>query len=219
MALNGYVTDAEQHWSEDAEEAAPITSRSPSFVRLKEAEDVRAPDSIEDLVTESSPPTARIEKPRAADTRAMRVRCTEHALDLEVRLLQLEESARQIDDARVADAVRCLIDDVGELDDFLRTAKLDASLAIVQHVYEWAVNVVAQADARIAAAKRGEEPLESIGLTVAEYSSLFVRAILLPMIESSAASLDAEEASALARLRNLVAWTNWTIRRICPVDA
>jgi hypothetical protein len=190
---------------------------------LKEAEDVRAPESIEELVTESSPPTTRIEKPRAVDTGAMRARCADHALDLEVRLLQLEESARQLDEPRVAEAVRCLVDDVGELDDFLRTAKLDESLAIVEHVYEWAVNVVAQADARIAAAKRGEEPLESIGLSVAEYSSLFVRAIILPMIESSTAERDAahdsDQANALGRLRDHVAWTNWTIRRICPVDA
>jgi hypothetical protein len=221
MALNGYVTHAERHWTDDGEEQAPITSRSPSFVRLKGADDVRETPSIESLVTEVAPNTVSTAPPPPPDSSTMRARCQESAVDLEVRLLQLEESAvtiGAIEDARVAQAVRCLIGDVRELDELLRETTFEKSLAIVQHVYEWMVNVVAQADARIAAAKRGEEPLESIGLSVAEYSSLFVRAIILPMIHTQVAEREAghdvEEAQALARVRDLVAWTNWTIGRI-----
>ena len=214
-------------WSEDAADIEPVTSRSPSFVRLKIEPESARHASIEECVTESSPPPATEPSPMPLpiDDASLVARCAERAIELEIRIMQLEDTSLQIEEARLRDAVRCLLDDVAEVDDALRATGLPR--ALVHHVYEWTSNVVAQADERLApirARERSEASgTVSIGLSVAEYSSLFVRAILEPMFEdaiaASEAATDARGAEDLRTLRDRAMWLNWTLKRIAPVDA
>jgi hypothetical protein len=243
-------------WLEDPADIEPVTSRSPSFVRIKVEGSAELPEeasspsfathhrdharhaSIEECVTESSPPPAwpapraivppRLEPlPLPTDDASLVARCAERAIELEVRTMQLEDTARQIVDARLRDAVRCLLEDVADVDDALRAKGLPH--ALVHHVYEWASNVVAQADERLSPARafdgvESDAPSAvSIGLSVAEYSSLFVRAILEPMLNEATAqrrgATDARGAEDLRALEERVMWLNWTLKRIAPVDA
>ena len=226
MALIARVSGESQElydWSEDPADIEPVTSRSPSFVRIKvEGERSSGHASIEECVTESSPPPASESSPISlpTDDASLIARAAERAIELEIRTMQLEDTSRHIDDARLHEAVRCLLADVADVDSALRAKALPPVL--VHHVYEWASNVVAQAEERLAPVRSGERlssavSTVSIGLSVAEYSSLFVRAILEPMFAEAIARLtaakDARGAEDLRALSDRVMWLNWTLKR------
>jgi hypothetical protein len=188
------------------EEPAPITSRSPQFVLV--AASTRAPlESAVTIVEPSSHDTVRPPTERAP----IFSRWADLDVALRVDTLRLDDTLAK----KKQTTLRTLVADVGDVSESLRAvcAKYgDAFDALLQHAYEWTTNVVRRAESF---ARRGDEYDD---LTVGEYSSLFVRAILDPMIEAAIETeTHAKNAHAVESLRQLherIVWLNWTVGRV-----
>jgi hypothetical protein len=190
------------------EEPAPITSRSPQFVLVAASQ--REP--LENAVVLVEPTSHETVRPPTQSERAF-VFSQWADLDVALRVdtLRLEDTAR----AKMAPTARAIVEDANEVAETLRAmcAKYgDAFDALLKHAYEWATNVVRRTESL---ARKGDEYAD---LAVSEYSSLFVRAILDPMIEAAIeAQTHARDTIAIDSLRQLrerVVWLNWTVGRM-----
>lgn len=200
----------------EQEEPVPVTSRSPSFVRIRSSES-RDDESLEGAVAVVDVTVHETVRPAPAQLRAAALlRWADLDVALRVDSLRLEDILVWSSVKSSADTLlRELLEDVGEVSKALCSlcaTDEGAEGALIQHTYEWASNIVARA--RAIAARTGEYA----DLPIDEYSSLFVRSILDPMIE---ASLEARERAhddcAIAKLdelRQRMVWLNWTARRL-----
>jgi hypothetical protein len=193
---------------DEVDEVAPTTSRSPSFVR---AVAPRNPDeTLESLVTIAEPKVRPIvvdEAPAPASERLPSYGELEVALRVEA--LRAEEACDAVD-SRYASAVRTIVAEASAMGEAARALlprarELDG---LLRHAYEWSTNVL----------RRSSGALEGDELSVAEYSSLFVRAILHPMIDAALegrrVARDTDSVSKLASLREAVVWLNWAAGRL-----
>ena len=207
---------------EAQEEVAPITSRSPSFVRLRSGASSEetgsypsrpsADDSVEWIVAESrrhdtsAPPPVVVVEDMPATNRRAKDRFAE--LDVRLGVLALQLRGRVVTSLDRAQSRRFeeLAEGVNELGAALRSlaAKEPGTHDLVQHTYEWAANVIQRLASPEVFQLEGE-------LSVAEYSSLFVMKIIEPILRT-AEELCAEAATSLSSLREQIYWLNWTAR-------
>jgi len=237
MALIARVSGDSWDWREesDVEDDGPLTSRSPSFVRIATSE--RFSTDPADLVTEApslrSPRSERHDSVGPASDgngpASILRRWSDLDVTLRMRSLNLEETAMRLHDPQLlqvatavqdetsalADALRALRAALEEGDDDAPAVPLAATYPVVQHVFEWSSNVVLRAS-ELLASVADDAPASSAPLTIAEYSSLFVRAIIDPMlaeaIATHARARDGAVAAQLENLRQRVLWLNWAVR-------
>ncbi len=215
----------------------PLTSRSPSFVRLSGADEVN-PDATLECITDTTRPSSRRQRhttmrPPTNDAASMLHRWNDLDVMARMRALRLEETTLRIHDAKLERVARSVLDDATAVTDALRVLhvmwsaswmqagadSLTVSVAfpVVQHVFEWLSGVLLRADERLVAALEGRE-LVVEDLAAVEYSSLFVRSIIDPMIAEAIRGYETGEAhddtaaTELREVRERVLWLNWTAR-------
>jgi hypothetical protein len=210
MALVGSAYENDWQWTTagDAEdEVAPVTSRSPAFVGVAPSE-TRHREPLESLVVLAEPavrhesgimPIVREPDP-----------WSERQVSLSVAALQLEETANGASKAAVE-----LIADVTAIDAALRGLVVrlgDDAGGLLAHAYEWATNLLTRADAALGGGVSFDD------LPVDEYSSLFVRTILDPMLDAAvvarARAKDERAVEELSALRESIFWANVTAKRL-----
>ncbi len=225
MALIARVSGDSWDWREEDETSddGPLTSRSPSFVSLEGAHP--HPESGRIEISEVPDTLA----PPSSDASVELHEWRDRDVTLSTRALKLEESAFVVHDERLARIIEAIVDDSSEVGDSLRA--LSATCArvwrlgnpselvvtsigtVVRHVYEWSANVLSRADEHLNGVVVARDEGE---LGVAEYSSLFVRAIIDPLlveaVETCTAAGEAEVAAALGSLRETILWLNWATR-------
>ena len=242
MALIARVSGDSWDWREEGNDTddGPLTSRSPSFVRIagsSAAADEVSPDATLESVTISTRPSSRHRhstiRPPANDAESMLRRWNDLEVTSRMRAHRLEETTLRIHDAKLERVARSVLDDATAVTDALRVLhvmwsaswvqagadSLTVSVAfpVVQHVFEWLSGVRLRADDRLVAALEGRE-LDVADLAAAEYSSLFVRSIIDPMIAEAIRGYetgDAHDDTAATELREIrerVLWLNWTAR-------
>jgi hypothetical protein len=223
MALMARVSEESWDWSDDGEEEAPVTSRSPSFVRLATSVAASERDPAE-FVTIAEPVL-----PHADD--ALLARWSDLDVMARMRLLRIEETMLRVHDTRLEKLARAVLDDANAVTDALRvlhvmwtcapdaapSAPLASTFPVVQHVFEWLAGVLVRADDHVAAVLDGQSPYDG-DLAAVEYSSLFVRTILEPMlaeaIDAHEAAHDREATVQLREVRERALWLNWTVRAL-----
>jgi hypothetical protein len=227
MALIARVSGDSWDWrdADESHDDGPLTSRSPSFVSLESTP--RHPESGRIAVTETPDTLA----PPSGDASVELHEWRDRDVTLSTRALKLEETALLIYDGRMAHIVEDLIEDAAEVGDALRALSATCGRAwrfgspselmvtsigtVARHVYEWASNLLWRADEQlngmVVARDEGE-------LGVAEYSSLFVRAIIDPLLVEAVEACDSADerdvAAALGALRERIIWLNWATRDI-----
>jgi hypothetical protein len=227
MALIARVSGDSWDWREEDETSddGPLTSRSPSFVSLEGA--ACHPESGRIEVSEAPDTLA----PPSSDASVELHEWRDRDVTLSTRALKLEESAFVLHDERLSRMIEAIVDDAAEVGDSLRAVSATCSRAwrfgdpselvvtsigtVVRHVYEWSSNVLARADENLNGVVVARDEGE---LGVAEYSSLFVRAIIDPLlveaVETCTAEDEVEVAEALGSLRERIIWLNWATRNI-----
>jgi hypothetical protein len=231
MALIARVSGDSWDWREEDGEAddGPLTSRSPSFVRLVGAEPTA--DSTLECITESTRhATIRPPADDVGEADAMLRRWSDLEVMVRTRALRLEETALRIHDRRLETVARAVLDDATAVNDALRVlyvmwspswthpnagGPMAPSFPVVQHVFEWLSGVLLRADDALVAALE-ERTLVVEDLAAVEYSSLFVRSIIDPMIAEAIRAHeqvnDELAATSLREVRERVLWLNWTAR-------
>jgi len=246
MALIARVSGDSWDWREEADDVddGPLTSRSPSFVRLAGAEPASERDPA-DFVTMAEPKHATLRPERAHGSGAygalsedgvLLARWSDHEVMARTRTLRLEETTLRIHDARLERLARAVLDDATSVTDALRVlhvmwscgdvcssraplpgAPLTASYPVVQHVFEWLCGVLLRADEHLVAKLDGYAIVDD-GLPAIEYSSLFVRSIIDPMMtEAIRVHEEARDLLVVAQLREVrerILWLNWTVRAL-----
>ncbi len=227
MALIARVSGDSWDWREEDETSddGPLTSRSPSFVSLEGA--ARHPESGQMVITEAPDTQA----PPSSDASVELHEWRDRDVTLSTRALKLEESAFVVHDERLSRIIEAIVDDAASVGDSLRALSATCARAwrfgdpselvvmsigtVARHVYEWSSNVLARADEHLNGVVIARDDGE---LGVAEYSSLFVRAIIDPLlveaIETCGAEDEADVAIALGSLRERIIWLNWATRDI-----
>jgi hypothetical protein len=208
MALVGgtATNDWQSKTEDDDDDVGPVTSRSPSFVAPPTS---RPREPLESLVV--------IAEPRRHESGVMPIvrleeddRWGARHVSLRVAALRLEEAACG---AKREKEAAPLLADAAAIEPILRglAARMGDEIdALLSHAYEWATNVLTRAEASIVGHVWDDLP-------VSEYSSLFVRTILDPMLDAAIASRsragDARGEEDLRALREAAFWTNWTVGR------
>jgi hypothetical protein len=233
MALIARVSE-ESFFSREAdfEEEAPTTSRSPSFVRIA-AERVAASERDPAEFVTLAEPSA----PASHDEEALLARWNDLEVVARARMLRVEETMARVRDevakgsasfAKLESLVHALLEDAHAVTDTLRALHvtwaseyarpaLAATFPVVAHVFEWVSGVLVRADDCLVGALEGIA-LSSDELTAFEYSSLFVRTIIDPMladaIRENDEARDRAAALELRKLRERAVWLNWTVRAL-----
>ena len=211
MALVGGAPQNDGQWAtRDEEDAGPVTSRSPAFVPSTPSVARHAP--LESLVVIAEPARRHESGVQAVARVAGDAPWGARQVALRVSALKLEESARA---TRYQDIAMALINDinaVGEALESLVSSAADEVGGLMSHAYEWATNVLVRADDMVSAGQSRDE------LAVDEYSSLFLRAILDPMLGAAVAARtregDARAVRDLGALGEAAFHANWTARRL-----
>jgi hypothetical protein len=227
MALIARVSGDSWDWREEDETSddGPLTSRSPSFVSLEGA--ARHPESGQMVISEGPDTLA----PPSSDASVELHEWRDRDVTLSTRALKLEESAFVVHDERLSRIIEAIVDDAASVGDSLRALSATCARAwrfgdpselvvmsigtVARHVYEWSSSVLTRADEHLNGVVIARDEGE---LGVAEYSSLFVRAIIDPLLVEAIETCEAEDetdvASALGSLRERIIWLNWATRDI-----
>jgi hypothetical protein len=227
MALIARVSGDSWDWREEGEASddGPLTSRSPSFVSLEGAQ--RHPESGRIEIAEAPDTLA----PPSSDASVELHEWRDRDGTLSTRALKLEESAFVVHDERLSRIIEAIVDDAAAVGDSLRALSATCARSwrfgdpselvvtsigtVARHVYEWASNVLSRADEHLNGVVIARDDGE---LGVAEYSSLFVRAIIDPLLVEAVETCEAEDehlvAGALGSLRERIIWLNWATRDI-----
>lgn len=249
MSLIARVSGDSWDWREEDNDIddGPLTSRSPSFVRLAQSaaadEAITTADSTLECITASTRPSSRRSRlahatmrPPTDDAESMLRRWNDLEVMTRMRALRLEETTLRIHDTKLERVARSVLDDATAVTDALRvlhvmwssswvqagadSVTVSVAFPVVQHVFEWLSGVLLRADERLVAALEGRELIVE-DLAAVEYSSLFVRSIIDPMIAEAIRGFEMGEAQSALRdsaatelreVRERVLWLNWTAR-------